>query len=86
MDSTIQMKYMYTKDRTGLNLTKWCKYGKRPKEQPLLHPTQCTRGTEGVWRIIAKPAKGNWGEKQNIFILVTKLHNAESIVLNLVTS
>ena len=73
MDSTIQMKYMYTKHRTGLNLTKWCKYGKRPKEQPLLHPTQCTRGTEGVWRIIAKPAKGKRGGEAKYFHIGDKI-------------
>ena len=73
MDSTIQMKYMYIKDRTGLNLTKWCKYGKRPKEQPLLHPTQCTRGTEGVWRIIVKPTKGELGGKAKYFHIGDKI-------------
>ena len=72
MDSTIQMKYMYTKDRTGLNLTKWCKYGKRPKEQPLLHPTQCIRGTEGVWRIIAKPTEGKRRGKAKHFHIGNK--------------
>ena len=63
---------MYTKDRTGLNLTKWCKYGKRPKAQPLLHPTQCTRGTEGVWRIIAKPTEGKRRGKAKHFHIGNK--------------